>query len=616
MKKNKRIKEKQKRSIKSIMQLNFIIGFLGFLISFFIASFLFIKIRLIPSEQKEAEDRNKEKLISAELSIQSTVEKIDNLSRVFMSDSQVQESLRSSKAYFDISVQNPMKDVAYKTILNNYSGIHSVILIPKNPLNENFDSHLSWGRSTIMIREDVFYHNWKPKIFDSTKSYHIFSDSTDTFVFLHESNVITFSRVIYDFHNLVDVNGVLLINFDAKRLFEDYRKIIDEKDGLILLNEKGDVVYSMIDSEDQKLISQYKEKIVSSLESGNNEISNVSKYNKLISWKPCMDSSMVLVSISDQKQIDSLFTVELKLIYLFSIVILLICFLVMSKRINSHINNPISTLANKMENILIDKEHDKLSSYDKRKISNISVNNSSSSNEIDTLYRSINIMIDDINKYIDESLEQVRKTEQAELKVLQEQIKPHFLYNTLNAIVAMADANDDIEVVEAIETLELFYRKFLSNGQETVTVKDEIDIVKNYIKLIKYRYGDLFDEEFEIDERLNHVEIIKLILQPLVENAIYHGIREKGEHGLIRISIYSDTDYVHFKVYDTGMGMNDEQIRKLVKGENQKSFGFKGTIDRIKNFYKYEKDDIVSIRSVVGQYCEVDIKIPLDRFMR
>ncbi len=609
MMKNKRKKVKQKKSIKRIMQFNFIIGFLGFLISFFIASFLFIRIRLIPSEQKEVEDRNKEKLISAELSIQSTVEKIDSLSRVFMSDSQVQESLRSDKAYFDISVQNPMKDVAYKTILNNYSGIHSVILIPKNPLDENFDSHLSWGRSSIMIREDIFYNNWKPQILDSTKSYHIFSDSTDTFVFLHEANVITFSRVIYDFHHLVDVNGVLLINFDAKRLFEDYSKINDEQDGLILLNEKGDAVYSMIDSEDQKLISQYKEKILLSLESGENEIQNVSKYDKLISWKPCLDSSMVLVSVSDEKQLDSLLTVELKLIYLFSIVILLICFMVMSRRINSHINDPLSTLANKMENILDDNV-----SYDKNRISDININ--TASKEIDILYCSINKMINDINQYMAKSLDQVRKTEQAELKVLQEQIKPHFLYNTLNAIVAMADANEDMEVVEAIETLEMFYRKFLSSGQETVTVKDEIDIVKNYIKLIKYRYGDLFDEEFEIDERLTGVKIIKLILQPLVENAIYHGIREKGEHGAIKISIVSDSYYVHFIVFDTGMGMNDEQIRKLVRGENQKSFGFKGTIDRIRNFYKYYEDDIVSIRSVVGEYCEVDIKIPLDRFMR
>ncbi len=608
MKKNK-INNKQKKSIKRIMQINFLIGFFGFLISFFLASFLFIRIRLIPSEQKEVEDRNREKLISAELSINSTVDKVDSLSRVFMSDSQVQDTLRSTKSYFDTTVQNSMKDVAYKTILNNYSGIHSVILIPKNPINENYDSHLSWGRGSIMIKEDLFFQNWKSKILDSKKSYHIFSDSSETFVFLHEANIVTFSRVIYDFHNLVDVNGVLLINFDVKRLFEDYSKINDEKEGLILLNDKGDVVYSMIDSEDQKLISQYKEKIVSSLKSGNNDITNVIKYNKLISWKPCMDSSMVLVSVSDQKKIDSLFTFELKLIYLFSIVILLICFFVMSKRLNSHVNNPISILADKMENVL-----NKRDQHDRYRISDININ--TDSKEIDILYGSINKMISEINQYMAESLEQVRRTEQAELKVLQEQIKPHFLYNTLYAIMAMADANEDYQVVEAVETLAFFYRKFLSNGQETVTVEDEIDIVKNYIKLIKYRYGDLFDEEFEVDEDLKKVEVIKLILQPLVENSVYHGIREKGEHGLIRISVIKNSGKVHFKVYDTGMGMNNEQIKKLLSGENQKSFGFKGTIDRIKNFYNYDKDDIVCIRSVEGEFCEVDIMIPIDRFLR
>lgn len=600
----------QKKSVSKIMKTNFLIGFLGFFILFLIATFVFIKFKLIPKEIEEVKQTNSAKINSAELSMQSTVAKVDYLTRIFMSDSEVQDFLRQERSILDVNSQNSLKDIVYKTVINTYSGVHSVVLLPQKQLREDDNFHLSWAKSSFFFREDVLYNHWKPKIINSKGSYYIFSDPSESFVYLRATNNITFARIIYDYKNFFDVNGIVLINFEAKRLFEDYRKTISDENGIVLINEKGDVVYSMIDdNDDQKTVSMYKSLILSSLESEDISIQHKESYDRIISWKPCSDTSMVLVAVSKKHMINDLFTPELIIIYVCSIIILLICFFVMSIRINIYINNPVRVLADKMTNIMNNS-----SSYNENRISDIDVK--TSIKEIDILSCSINKMIDEINQYMSYSLEQVRKVEQAELKVLQEQIKPHFLYNTLNAIVAMADVNEDYEVVEAIETLELFYRKFLSNGQETVTVSDEIDIVRNYIKLIKYRYGDLFDEEFEIDSNLEKVEIIKLILQPLVENAIYHGIREKGEYGVIRISITTAGDFVHINVYDTGMGMNDEQIEKLIRGENQKSFGFKGTIDRIRNYYEYYDEGMVSIRSVVGEYCEVDIKIPIDKFMR
>mgnify|MGYP003297841317 CR=1 FL=1 len=111
-------------------------------------------------------------------------------------------------------------------------------------------------------------------------------------------------------------------------------------------------------------------------------------------------------------------------------------------------------------------------------------------------------------------------------------------------------------------------------------------------------------------EDLNNLIVLKLILQPLVENSIYHGIRPKGEHGLIRISIYSFDQKVHFKVFDTGIGMTRYQIERLLNGEDGRSFGFQATINRIKNFYQV--DDVVRIRSVEGEFCEIEIIIPFE----
>ena len=175
----------------------------------------------------------------------------------------------------------------------------------------------------------------------------------------------------------------------------------------------------------------------------------------------------------------------------------------------------------------------------------------------------------------------------------------------------MAFQNTREEVYEAVETMGNFYRKFLSKGSENITIADEVDIVKSYIKLLRYRYDNLFDDQYYIQEDLKSVVILKLILQPLVENCIYHGIRPKGEKGIIKISIYSIADKIHIVIYDSGVGMGQEQIEQLLSGQDKKSFGFKGTIDRIRNFYHIKRiEDVVTIRSVEGEYCEIELIVP------
>ena len=93
-----------------------------------------------------------------------------------------------------------------------------------------------------------------------------------------------------------------------------------------------------------------------------------------------------------------------------------------------------------------------------------------------------------------------------------------------------------------------------------------------------------------------------------MENAIYHGIRPKGEHGIIRISVFSENNRIHIQVYDSGIGMSAEQINRLINSEDEKSFGFRGTVNRIRGFY--QNDAYVSIKSVEGEFCEIDINIP------
>lgn len=229
--------------------------------------------------------------------------------------------------------------------------------------------------------------------------------------------------------------------------------------------------------------------------------------------------------------------------------------------------------------------------------------------EIGELKNSYNTMLVEINRLIDVIVEKETAYQKAELNALQEQIKPHFLYNTLETIALLALEKPREEVYDAIETLGDFYRKFLSKGREQITLSDEFEIAKNYLKLQELRYGDIFRATYELDEKVQNVLIPRLILQPLVENAIYHGIRPKGEKGDILIEAKLQEQELVIKVRDTGIGASQTWISEVMSKEGQ-SFGLKSTLERISKYYHDRSSYHIS--SEEGYYFEVDIYIPVE----
>lgn len=198
--------------------------------------------------------------------------------------------------------------------------------------------------------------------------------------------------------------------------------------------------------------------------------------------------------------------------------------------------------------------------------------------------------------------------------MLQEQIKPHFLYNTLETISYMAVQENASKAHDALETLGSFYRNFLSKGDRDIPLKRELRITEDYLALQKLRYGDVFEDEYILDESTLDYMIPKLILQPLVENCIYHGVRLKGEKCVIRITTSMEEGGLHIIVYDSGVGMSAEQIKSVLeaneKDDNKElsGFGLRGTINRIS--YYYDSDNVVQISSEPGEYTQIDIYIP------
>jgi two-component system sensor histidine kinase YesM len=237
-------------------------------------------------------------------------------------------------------------------------------------------------------------------------------------------------------------------------------------------------------------------------------------------------------------------------------------------------------------------------------------------NEIRRLADTYNGLIDHINHLITELIEKEKGIQKAEMRVLHEQIKPHFLYNSLETISYMALLSNAPKVHDALETLGSFYRNFLSKGSREIPLRNEIMIVKDYLALQKLRYGDVFYDEYDLDEGVLDTLIPKLILQPLAENSLNHGIRLKGERGVIRIRAFGKGDAVHISVYDSGVGMTRDKIGEALSGEGDDAggltgFGLKGTIDRIRYYCNYR--EVINIRSEPGEFTEIEIVIPKSR---
>lgn len=217
--------------------------------------------------------------------------------------------------------------------------------------------------------------------------------------------------------------------------------------------------------------------------------------------------------------------------------------------------------------------------------------------EIGQLGDAFNSMVDKIKDLLELVYKEQKNKREAELKILHEQIKPHFLYNTLDTIQWMAKKYHAQDIVEIVLALSNFFRISLSQGKEYITVEKEAEMVRNYLDIQKFRYEDLFEYHMDFEETIMKCQILKLSLQPLIENAIYHGIKESDlDHGTIWIKGYKDEcGRLVFVVEDNGAGITEEKCRQLNEWLSQKerekdvkAYGILNVNDRVKIAYGEE----------------------------
>lgn len=239
-----------------------------------------------------------------------------------------------------------------------------------------------------------------------------------------------------------------------------------------------------------------------------------------------------------------------------------------------------------------------------------------SRDEIGELYRVFLNMVDELKRLLNDIRISEKEKREAELTALQAQIHPHFLYNSLNTIKYLARINGVANIEEVTGSLIELMRSVLGNSNEYLTVRDELEYVSRYVSIMKYRYMKPLQVETQIaDETLLECYVLKLILQPIVENAIIHGISSSDQGGVITIRVYTERDDLMIEVEDNGNGMTPEQADQLLQDNRGPGISSRFSGMGVRNVHErivrmYGESYGVSIASELGQYTLVTIRFP------
>lgn len=238
--------------------------------------------------------------------------------------------------------------------------------------------------------------------------------------------------------------------------------------------------------------------------------------------------------------------------------------------------------------------------------------------ELAVLHTSFNKMLERIGHLVEDIRIEQLNLRATELRLLQAQINPHFLYNTLDAIIWLAEAGQKEQVVKMVSSLSEFFRTTLSKGEDYISVQEEESHIRSYLEIQQFRYRDILEYQIDIPRELYDYQVLKLMLQPLVENALYHGIKNKRGMGKIHVTGEKSEDKLIFRVEDNGIGMRPkklEEVRKMTKGQIQKKgsdrsgFALSNVEERIS--LNYGKEYGIQIESEYNIGTVVTVSLPL-----
>ncbi|WP_194191783.1 sensor histidine kinase [Clostridium chrysemydis] len=451
--------------------------------------------------------------------------------------------------------------------------------------NENLEtiSFISYGKEEVrkFNRRNQISVEKLPKLLKNN------SDKLSDAYF--DKNTISFVRKIRDSRNLKD-RGSIVLTYNLNEIDKVMKKYNGEHDILILdpsgnsvYNSKGEYKYEPYEYfekiEESKDIINLEQKYYISKTKGNSDLLIVSKFKK----------SGVKIPIQ----------------YIHSLVIVDIILLVVSIGI---VISKLRKFSDRTDKILIAMESVKSGKLDVE----IPISSKDENDEIKYISENFNDMCTELNENIEKSYRAELNQKKAEMVALQNQINPHFLYNTLEGIRMKAICNGDREVSKMLYTLAFLFRKQVKD-KSVILLKDELEYCTKYIEIFKFRYEDSFDFKIDCDEEVLNNEIVKFTLQPIIENYFVHGIRLDREDNLLRIEIKRYGENILISVIDNGNGISDEKLEELNNSLRNrtykgKSIGLTNANERI--VIAYGEEYGIGFEKNKGQGVMVVVKLP------
>lgn len=526
-------------------------------------------------------------LYSISVNIDTVIENADNNSKAIFTNDDIQRMLKNPKPYYDLVTANRVRAYLIK-LTETIPSITSVYLF------DNAGNRFSMDKvqNKNLVINDISQASWYREAVESKGYYILRLNAGGIFGKRNEGNYISLIRVINDLQKQQPI-GIIIINLHEDTFINACKDLVSKYGTQVLL----------LDENNEKIIrtgSTEFDEMIPGLTAGgesNTDVVKIEGREYLMSYLR-IKYNWKIISIapfSELSRESSVFSFIAFLVIILNSVLLFLGSIFISRLIT----NPVKKLLNAMKGI----ENNEFGTVDLKM----------GSNEFKKLQDGYNRMVIEIQKLIKRILEEQKIKRKAELDVLQAQIKPHFLYNTFDAISFLALEGRSEEVYTITKALGSYYRTSLNKGSEVITLKEEVEVVKNYLTIQKIRYDDILTDSYEIEPGIENIRILKLVLQPLVENALYHGIKPRGEPGHIGITAARQGEFVIITVKDNGVGMQEETLQKIFSGRKsieETSFGLKGTIERLRIFYGIE--NVLSIKSSPGG-TEVILTIPAER---
>lgn len=385
--------------------------------------------------------------------------------------------------------------------------------------------------------------------------------------------------------------GYLVVYLDINQLQQDIKHYLGNEAEIIVQSAQGEIITFPGD-----LPVENVKKRVNILNRGENSWKYLSgKY----SIKELTNINGIMLITSKQ----SIFSPNLEFAIIFMLIIIIDFTIIASKVLKKRVIGPLEEIAARAKEIA-EKENLDMQFPQEEYYS-----------EADDISNALNEMMTQIRGLLEDVKKKEKLQRQLELSVINHQIKPHFLYNTLNAASILVSVEEKEAARQLIMTLASYYRACLNHGNDIISLEGELNIVKDYVKIALIRNPNIAKLSYDIDESLLSLQIPKMTIQTLVENSIKYGIKSIGQPISISVSAKKVEDHAEIIVEDDGVGMSKDTIEKVMKGEElevKSGFGLRSVLNRLALLYEIKDySDIMNIQSEPNNYTKITLKLKL-----